>query len=90
MGGESVWLPLLTNQGLVGLAGYLFYNVCLYKMARPSPGKNVLYALLLSWLIMRSATSLIGVTMQRFICFLHIYKWYNIEQHATDNYCSRL
>ena len=25
-GGESVWLPLLANQGMVGLTGYLFYN----------------------------------------------------------------
>ena len=90
-GGESVWLPLLANQGMVGLTGYLFYNVCLYKMAQSSSGKNVLYALLLSWLIMRSATSLIGVTDATFLSvFFIIYKWYNIEQHATDNYCSRL
>ena len=89
---EGVGLVALIGESRDGRINWVpFYNVCLYKMAQSSSGKNVLYALLLSWLIMRSATSLIGVTDATFLSvFFIIYKWYNIEQHATDNYCSRL
>lgn len=77
LGGESVWLPLIMNNGLVGLTSYIVVCWGTYKVFKMNPGKIFLLVFSLGWLIMRTATSLIGVTdAQFFTCMFVIYRHY--------------
>lgn len=88
LGGESVWLPLMMNNGIIGVVVYaiLFYNVI--RISQKSEGKQYLLIVTIAWLIMRTATSLIGVTDAQFFCvYFCIYRYY--ELHSVNRH-SRL
>lgn len=88
LGGESVWLPLMMNNGFVGVISYVILCIGTYKVFSKSPGKLFLLLFSLGWLIMRTATSLIGVTdAQFFTCMFIIYRYYQINtlKYGTIN-----
>lgn len=80
MGAESVWLPLMMNNGIVGVLSYATIYWGCYKKFSLSTGKTFLLLFSLGWLIMRTATSLIGVTdVQFFTCMFIIYRYYELN-----------
>lgn len=84
LGAESVWLPLMMNNGLVGLFSYITLCWGTYKVFSKSKGKSFLLIFSLGWIVMRTATSLIGVTdAQFFTCIFIIYRYYQITEHQT-------
>lgn len=94
-GAESVWLPLIMKNGVVGVLSYILFYVYLFKTARKCSQKIYLYVFLISWLIMRTATSLIGVTdIHMLALYFCIYRYsrfsYNLNHAKIVNYHSRL
>lgn len=92
MGSESVWIPLMINNGLIGIFSYGILYWYLFKMSKNSSGKVFLHIIIIGWFLMRTATSLIGVTdVQFFAVFFCIYRYYEInklsEQDLTSRYC---
>lgn len=87
LGAESVWFPLMMNNGLIGVFSYAVIYWGCYKKFSLSSGKLFLLLFSLGWLIMRSATSLIGVTdAQFFTCMFIIYRFYEIKKQTK---CSK-
>lgn len=85
LGGESVWIPLIMNNGIVGVVSYAYLCWGTYKVFAKSSGKVFLLVFSLGWLIMRTATSLIGVTdAQFFTCMFIIYRYYQINEHFAN------
>lgn len=85
LGAESVWLPLMMNNGLVGVASYIVICWGTYKFFSKSRGNVFLLTFSLGWIIMRTATSLIGVTdAQFFTCMFIIYRYYQITQPSSS------
>lgn len=75
-GGESVWFPLLAQSGLIGTLGYVFLYVGLYRLSIKMDNKWLAIGFITSWLIMRTATSLIGVGDSMLLTiFFIIYKY---------------
>lgn len=84
LGGESVWLPLIMNNGLVGLVSYIIVCWGTYKVFAKSPGKIFLLIFSIGWIVMRTATSLIGVTdAQFFTCMFVIYRYYQLTSNQN-------
>lgn len=84
LGGESVWFPLLINGGLVGTISYALIYYYFYKIFIKNPGKIFLLVFMIGWLIMRSATSLMGVTdVQFFTIIFIIYKYYKYDVYIN-------
>lgn len=91
LGAESVWFPLLIKGGLVGTISYALIYYFFYKIFIKTSGKVFLLVFTLGWLIMRSATSLIGVTdVQFFTIIFIIYKYYKIRIYENLNHNTRL
>lgn len=83
LGGESVWIPLMMNNGIVGVISYAYVFWGIYKVFSKSTGKVFLLVFSLGWLIMRTATSLIGVTdAQFFTCMFIIYRYYQVNKSS--------
>lgn len=79
-GAESVWLPLMMNNGIVGILSYAIIYVGCYKVFRKSSGSFFLLLFSGGWLLMRTATSLIGVTdAQFFTCVFIVYRYYELQ-----------
>lgn len=84
LGSESVWMPLMFQNGLVGVISYAIIYWGCYKIFKKSPGKLFLLIFSLGWLIMRTATSLIGVTdVQFFTCMFIIYRYYEFNNNIS-------
>lgn len=91
LGAESVWFPLLICGGLVGTISYALIYYFLYKTFIKISGNVFLLVFTFGWLLMRSATSLIGVTdVQFFTIIFIIYKYYKIKRNETLNCNTRL
>lgn len=59
-GGESIWLPLMINNGILGVFGYIFLYYAIVKNTKVS-GSRYLHIVTASWLVMNTATSLMGL-----------------------------
>ncbi len=81
MGAESVWLPLLIFNGMIGVVGYLYFYYGMLKSSKKCPKRIFVVTFTLGWLIMRSATSLIGVNdVQLLTCIFIIYRYFEIKR----------
>ncbi len=84
MGSESVWLPLLMNNGIIGTLSYAIIYLYMYKISYQNEGRIFLFIIVSGWLIMRTATSLIGVTdAQFFTIYFCIYRYYEFKKKQT-------
>lgn len=59
-GGESIWLPLMINNGILGVFGYIYLYYAIVKNTKVS-GSRYLHIVTASWLVMNTATSLMGL-----------------------------
>lgn len=59
-GGESIWLPLMINNGIIGILGYVYLYYSIVKNTKVH-GARYLHIVTASWLIMNTATSLMGL-----------------------------
>lgn len=59
-GGESIWLPLMINNGILGVFGYIYFYYAIVKNTKVS-GSRYLHIVTASWLVMNTATSLMGL-----------------------------
>lgn len=59
-GGESIWLPLMINNGILGVLGYIYLYYAIVKNTKVS-GSRYLHIVTASWLVMNTATSLMGL-----------------------------
>lgn len=59
-GGESIWLPLMINNGIFGVFGYIYLYYAIVKNTKVS-GSRYLHIVTASWLVMNTATSLMGL-----------------------------
>lgn len=59
-GGESIWLPLMINNGILGVFGYIYLYYVIVKNTKVS-GSRYLHIVTASWLVMNTATSLMGL-----------------------------
>lgn len=59
-GGESIWLPLMINNGILGILGYVYLYYSIVKNTKVN-GARYLHIITASWLIMNTATSLMGL-----------------------------
>ena len=85
MGSESVWLPIMMKNGLIGVISYALVYYYLYKVSLRSPGKIFLMIFSLGWLLMRTATSLIGVTdAQFFTIYFCLYRYYELVERNLE------
>lgn len=80
MGSESVWLPLMINNGIIGVLSYAIFYWYLLKVSVNSPGKVFLIIISTGWILMRTVTSLIGVTDALFLTiYFCIYRYYDLK-----------
>lgn len=59
-GGESIWLPLMINNGILGVFGYVYLYYSIVKNSKIK-GARYLHIITASWLVMNTATSLMGL-----------------------------
>ena len=59
-GGESIWLPLMINNGILGVFGYIYLYYAIVKNTKVS-GSRYLHIVTASWLVMNTATSSMGL-----------------------------
>lgn len=59
-GGESIWLPLMINNGILGVFGYIYLYYAIVKNTKVSSSRY-LHIVTASWLVMNTATSLMGL-----------------------------
>ena len=84
LGAESVWFPLMMNNGLIGILSYAIIYFCIFRISFKSPGRSVLLVISTGWLIMRTATSLIGVTdVQFFTIYFCIYRYFELKKYKV-------
>ena len=86
LGAESVWLPLMFNNGIVGVISYiLFYYYIIKKFPHNKICRIYLSIIIIGWLLMRTATSLIGVSDAQFLTvFFCIYKYYQLQDENNE------
>ncbi|MHA8106360.1 O-antigen ligase family protein [Aquirufa sp. 5-AUSEE-100C1] len=60
-GAESVWFPLLAQSGIIGFLAYISIYIGLFSVTMRLKYKWMIIGFVLSWLLMRTATSLVGV-----------------------------
>lgn len=59
-GGESIWLPLMINNGILGVFGYIYLYYAIVKNTKVRVSRY-LHIVTASWLVMNTATSLMGL-----------------------------
>lgn len=79
-GGESIWLPIMISNGIIGIFGYVYLYLNIVKNTKIFDRKY-LNLVTLSWLIMNTATSLMGVGDATYLTiFLLLYRYSYMKQ----------
>ena len=78
-GGESVWLPLMINNGIVGIFGYVYFYCSIVKSTK-SPNSKFLHIVTASWLLIRTATSLMGIGDATYLTiYMLLYRYFYLK-----------
>lgn len=85
-GAESIWMVTLLQKGLIGILAYIYFYVDVFKHL-PKNNKRLFIFFVLGWLVIDSATSLMGINMFLPIMIITIlYKIGNLQNIRQYDY----
>lgn len=61
-GAESIWMVTILQKGIIGILAYAYFYVDIFKHL-PKNNKTIFIFFVLGWLLIDSATSLMGINM---------------------------
>lgn len=88
-GAESIWMVTLLQKGMIGIIAYIYFYVDVFKHL-PQNNKRFLVFFVLGWLVIDSATSLMGINMFLPIMIITIlYKIGNLQNIIQYGYAKK-
>lgn len=88
-GAESIWMVTLLQKGLIGILAYFYFYVDVFKHL-PKNNKRLFIFFVLGWLVIDSATSLMGINMFLPIMIITIlYKIGNLQNIRQYDYAKK-
>jgi len=82
-GMESIWLQLIYQRGLIGVAGSLFLYLGLFWVLRGGKFYKHIFFFILMWLIACTLTSLPGINNGYFLCIIILI--YKVSSNKLNN-----
>lgn len=77
-GAESVWFPIMAKKGLLGLISYIILYIGSINMVNRLHYRMLSFVFIISWLIMRTATSFVGLDDSMLFIFLILFYKYEM------------
>ena len=70
LGGESVWISLLLDTGLLGCALYLYIMKSLVSLGGGGYGKRLIFFFVVGWIVMKTVSSTPGLDVSLFFMMM--------------------
>lgn len=77
-GAESVWFPIMAKKGLLGIISYVYLYIATFIVVRKMHNRIIVISFILSWLIMRTATSFVGLDDSMLFIFIFLFYKYEL------------
>ena len=84
-GAESVWFPIMAKKGLLGIVSYAYLYIAAFKVVRNMRNRIIVIVFIFSWLIMRTATSFVGLDDSMLFIFIFLFYKYELFNNKLNH-----